>query len=170
MDWAKNTLVTGSNASGKSTFIKAVAVNAVLAQTIMTCWAARFHMPRAQVLSSMALRDNVQGGESYFIVEIKSLKRILEALRTDAPTLIFIDEILRGTNTVERIAASTALLTYLQEQNALCLAATHDMELTRLLPGYRQVHFREEIAPQGHGLPLQAFRGRPPTRAMRSGY
>ncbi len=69
-------LITGSNASGKSTFVKAVALNAILAQSICTCWAETFSMPRAQVMSSMALRDDVQGGDSYFIVEIKSLKRL----------------------------------------------------------------------------------------------
>lgn len=164
VDWTQNVLVTGSNASGKSTFVKAVAVNAVLAQSVLTCWAERYQMPRAQVMSSMAIRDNVQGGESYFIVEIKSLKRILAALRNDVPTLCFIDEILRGTNTVERIAASKALLTYLSEQNALCIAATHDMELTKLLPAYRQVHFREEITPQGMVFPYQLNEGVSGTR------
>ena len=164
IDWRENILVTGSNASGKSTFIKAIAVNAVLAQTVMTCWAERFQMPRAQIVSSMAIRDNVQGGESYFIVEIKSLKRILAVVRKDMPTLIFIDEILRGTNTVERIAASTALLTYISEQNTLCIAATHDLELTKLLPAYRQVHFREEIAPEGMAFPYKLFEGVSDTR------
>ena len=164
IDWRENILVTGSNASGKSTFIKAIAVNAVLAQTVMTCWAERFQMPRAQIVSSMAIRDNVQGGESYFIVEIKSLKRILAALRKNIPTLIFIDEILRGTNTVERIAASKALLTYISGQNALCVAATHDMELTKLLPAYRQVHFREEITPQGMAFPYKLCEGVSDTR------
>jgi hypothetical protein len=164
MDWKENVLVTGSNASGKSTFVKAIAINAVLAQSIYTCWAGRFQMPRAQVMSSMAIRDNVEGGESYFIVEIKSLKRILLALRDDTPTLIFIDEILRGTNTVERIAASTALLTYLSAQNALCVAATHDIELTKLLPAYRQVHFREEITPQGMVFPYKLCEGVSDTR------
>ena len=164
MDWKENVLVTGSNASGKSTFIKAIALNAVLGQSIATCFAQRFAMPRAQVMSSMALRDNVQGGESYFIVEIKSLKRILTALRDDVPTLCFIDEILRGTNTVERIAASRALLEYLGRQNALCIAATHDMELTKLLPAYRQVHFREEISPQGMVFPYKMYEGVSDTR------
>jgi hypothetical protein len=164
MDWNRNVLVTGSNASGKSTFVKAIALNAVLAQSIFTCWAERFRMPRAQVLSSMAIRDNVQGGESYFIVEIKSLKRILSALREDQPTLCFIDEILRGTNTVERIAASVSLLSYLNGQNALCIAATHDIELTRLLPDYRQVHFREEITPQGMVFPYKLCEGVSDTR------
>jgi len=164
MDWQENVLVTGSNASGKSTFVKAVAVNCILAQSVCTCFARRFQLPRAQICSSMALRDNVQGGESYFIVETKSLKRILAALRADVPTLIFIDEILRGTNTVERIAASTALLQYIGDQNALCIAATHDMELTKLLPAYRQVHFREEITPQGMVFPYTLFEGVSDTR------
>jgi len=164
MDWRGNVLVTGSNASGKSTFVKSVALNALLAQSIMTCFAQQFSMPRAQVMSSMALRDNVQGGESYFIVEIKSLKRILSALRQDVPTLCFIDEILRGTNTAERIAASHALLAYMETQNALCIAATHDMELTKLLQDYRQVHFREEITPQGMVFPYKLFEGVSDTR------
>ena len=163
-DWKENVLVTGSNASGKSTFVKAVAVNAVLAQSVCTCWAERFQMPRAQVISSMAIRDNVQGGESYFIVEIKSLKRILTALKSDVPTLCCIDEILRGTNTVERIAASAALLRFLGGQNALCIAATHDRELTKLLPGYRQTHFREEITPQGMVFPYKLMEGVSDTR------
>jgi len=163
-DWRKNMLVTGSNASGKSTFVKAVAVNLILAQSVCTCWAKSVRMPRAQVITSMAIRDNVQGGESYFIVEIKSLKRILTALRGDVLTLCFIDEILRGTNTVERIAASTALLTYIGAQNALCIAATHDMELTKLLPDYRQVHFREEITPRGMVFPYRLMEGVSDTR------
>ena len=164
MDWRQNALVTGSNASGKSTFVKAVAVNLILAQSISTCWAESLKMPRAQVITSMAIRDNVQGGESYFIVEIKSLKRILSALRGDVLTFCFIDEILRGTNTVERIAASKALLSYIASQNALCIAATHDIELTKLLPGYRQLHFREEITPQGMAFPYHLMDGVSDTR------
>ena len=164
MDWAQNVLVTGSNASGKSTFVKAVAVNCVLAQSVCTCFAGRVRMPRAQVYTSMALRDNVQGGESYYIVEIKSLKRILTALREDALTLCFIDEILRGTNTVERIAASKSLLSYISGQNALCIAATHDIELTRLLPDYRQVHFREQITKKGMLFPYRLMEGVSDTR------
>lgn len=150
ISWDQNALITGSNASGKSTFVKALALNAIFAQTIFTCWAERFVIPRAQVMSSMALRDDVQGGDSYFIVEIKSLRRILAALAPETPTLCFIDEILRGTNTVERIATSTSLLRTLNQQNALCMAATHDIELTQLLKdSYRQYHFREEMTEQG---------------------
>jgi DNA mismatch repair ATPase MutS len=164
MRWTENSLITGSNASGKSTFVKALAINAILAQTIFTCWAKRFLMPRAQVMSSMALRDHLKGGDSYFIVEIKSLRRILSALRNDMVTLCFVDEILRGTNTVERIASSTSLLRYLETQNALCIAATHDIELTQLLQGYRQYHFREEMSPQGMAFPYRLMDGPSATR------
>ena len=91
----------GSNASGKSTFLKMVAVNAVLAQTIHTCTAESYHAPVFRIFSSMALRDSIQNGESYYIVEIRSLKRILDAAQTEtAPVLSFVDEVLQGTNTV----------------------------------------------------------------------
>lgn len=144
--WSKNVLITGSNASGKSTFAKAMAVNAILAQSLHLVFAEQFRMPRAQVMSSMAIRDDVMCGDSYFIAEIKSLKRILDAMNSDRITLCFIDEVLRGTNTVERIAASSALLAYLSHENALVMAATHDIELTRLLKeSYENQHFTEEV-------------------------
>ncbi len=145
----RGVLLTGSNASGKSTFIKALAVNAVLAQALNTCTAAAFALPRARVISSMALRDNLSGGESYFVVEVKSFRRILNAVN-QSPCLCFVDEILRGTNTVERIAASAAVLKSLQTGSSLCVAATHDIELTALLNGeYDNFHFKEEIEGKG---------------------
>lgn len=140
-------LVTGSNASGKSTFLKAVALNALLAQTIHTCTADFYSGGLYRIMTSMALRDDLEGGESYYIVEIKSLKRILDAAREgSAPVLCFVDEVLRGTNTVERIAASTQILRSLSRPGVLCFAATHDIELTELLADcYDNYHFEEEI-------------------------
>ena len=145
----RGVLLTGSNASGKSTFIKAMAVNAIFAQSINTCSAAAFSLPRAKVISSMALRDNLSGGESYFVVEIKSFRRILQAVK-HAPCLCFVDEILRGTNTIERIAASSAVLKSLQQGSSLCIAATHDIELTKILSDqYDNYHFKEELKDKG---------------------
>ena len=139
-------LLTGSNASGKSTFLKTVAVNAVFAQTIHTCMADRFQSSLYQVYSSMALRDDLGAGESYYIVEIKALKRILDAAKEGKRVLCFVDEVLRGTNTVERIAASTQILKSLRGENILCFAATHDIELTELLQKeYDNYHFSEEV-------------------------
>lgn len=145
LDWHQPVLLTGSNASGKSTFLKAVAINAILAQTIMTCTAQAFTMPRTHVITSMAIRDDVQAGESYFIRELKSIRRIFDAA-AKRPLLCFIDEILRGTNTMERIAASAAVLEALAALPLLCMAATHDIELTAILEGrYANMHFREEM-------------------------
>ncbi|MBE5862231.1 MAG: hypothetical protein E7295_05205 [Lachnospiraceae bacterium] len=140
-------LLTGSNASGKSTFLKMVALNAILAQTVHTCTADAYQAPYFRMYSSMSLRDDLQGGDSYYVVEIKALKRILMAAKeAGRPVLCFVDEVLRGTNTVERIAASTQILKSLHGDGVLCFAATHDIELTQLLDKmYDNYHFEEEI-------------------------
>lgn len=142
----RGVLLTGSNASGKSTFLKMVALNAILAQTVHTCTADSYQAPFFHVYSSMALRDDMESGESYYIVEIKALKRILDAAGTGKPILCFVDEVLRGTNTVERIAASTQILKSLGSSGILCFAATHDIELTELLSEeFVNYHFEEDI-------------------------
>ncbi len=140
-------LITGSNASGKSTFIKTLAINAVLAQTIYTAVCRSYKASFFQIASSMALQDNILSKESYYIVEIKSLKRIIDRLNQDIPTLCFVDEVLRGTNTLERVAASSRILYSITRSNALCFAATHDIELTHILENYySNYHFQEQIA------------------------
>lgn len=143
----QSVLLTGSNASGKSTFLKTVAVNAILAQTLHTVLAQRYRSSMFQIASSMALRDDIMEQESYYIVEIKSLKRILDKSQTsELPVLCFIDEVLRGTNTVERIASSSQILRVLAQEGNLCFAATHDIELTYLLEQeYANYHFEEQI-------------------------
>jgi DNA mismatch repair ATPase MutS len=97
----------------------------------------------------MAMRDNISDGDSYFIVEIKSLKRILD-LTQNYPCTCYIDEILRGTNTIERIAASASVLDYLHSQNCLCVAASHDIELTNILADkFDNYHFCEQVTNDG---------------------
>lgn len=140
------TLITGSNASGKSTFIKSLAINQILSQTIYTSLSEECKANFFVIYSSMALKDNIISKESYFIVEIKSLKRILDNAKGKYPILCFVDEVLRGTNTPERIAASSRILASLTKENALCFAATHDIELTYILEKYySNYHFRERI-------------------------
>lgn len=139
-------LLTGSNASGKSTFLKTLAVNAIFAQTIHTVLADRYEADYFHILSSMALRDDIETQESYYIVEIRSLKRIMDASEGNVSVLCFVDEVLRGTNTAERIAASSRILRYLAERKALVFAATHDLELTSLLSDvYDNYHFSEQV-------------------------
>ena len=113
---------------------------------INTCAAKRFVMPPAEVITSMAVRDDLMAGESYFIREIRYLKRILDSISEERVTICAIDEILRGTNTGERIRASRAILEYLRDKNCIALVATHDKELTELLGSdYLNYHFSEEI-------------------------
>ncbi len=142
----QSVLITGSNASGKSTFIKTLAINAILAQTIYTSTSRSYESSYFFIYSSMALRDNIFSKESYYMVEIKSLKRILDVINEDTPVLCFIDEVLRGTNTLERIAASSRILADIAGRNALVFAATHDIELTQILENYySNYHFQERI-------------------------
>lgn len=158
-------LVTGSNASGKSTFLKTVAINAVLAQTIHTCLARKYRACYFQIYSSMALKDNLQGNESYYIVEIKSLKRILNHVKEETPLLCFVDEVLRGTNTIERISASAQILKSLAREHVMCFAATHDMELTHLLEAfYSNYHFQEEVKEKDIFFNYVLYKGRAVSR------
>jgi DNA mismatch repair ATPase MutS len=94
----------------------------------------------------MALRDDIFSNESYFITEIRSLKRMLDSVDGGVPGLCIVDEVLRGTNTGERIAAAAEALKQFSKGNCLCLAATHDIELTHILEGtYENMHFTETI-------------------------
>ncbi len=143
----RGVLLTGSNASGKSTFLKTCAINSILAQSIHTVLGAEYKAPFYRIYSSMALKDDIFEGDSYYIVEIRSIKRILDAaLLGTSRVLCFVDEVLRGTNTIERIAASTQILKKLAEEKVQCFAATHDIELTALLnEEYDVYHFEGDV-------------------------
>ncbi|MDO4620193.1 MAG: hypothetical protein Q4B09_06170 [Lachnospiraceae bacterium] len=143
----KSILLTGSNASGKSTFLRGAALAALLAQSVGVVPAEEYRAPLFRIFTSMALKDNLLAGQSYFVVEIASLKRIADAAESDeSPVLAVVDEVLRGTNTIERIAASAEILKSLSRPHVLVLAATHDVELTELLKhDYRNMHFGEEV-------------------------
>lgn len=161
----KSVLLTGSNASGKSTFIKTIAINSILAQTIYTTCSKAYNSSYFNIYTSMALKDDIHSSESYYIVEIKSLKRIIENSDRDIPCLCFVDEILRGTNTVERIASSCEVLSYLDRNNTLCFAATHDIELTHLLDDkFENYHFEETITDNDIKFDYKLHRGRAQTR------
>lgn len=159
-------LITGSNASGKSTFLKMLALNILTAQTIYTVTAESYQAPCVYLYSSMSLRDSLESNESYYIVEIKSLKRIMDNYKQGKhPIVCFVDEVLRGTNTVERIAASTQILKSMSGEGIQCFAATHDIELTHLLEDiYSNYHFEEEIKDGDVLFSYQLKEGRATTR------
>ncbi len=142
----KGMLITGSNASGKSTFLKEVAINLYYAQTIHTCTAKSFRASYCKVLTSMAVKDNIITGDSYYIAEIKSVKRILDE-DVAIPVIGFTDELFKGTNTVERIAANIAVLSAFADSNKLIFAASHDIELCEKCADlYDNYHFTEDIS------------------------
>lgn len=146
VDWQRNTLVTGSNASGKSTYVKSIAISGILAQTINTAIAEKLTMQPGHVLTSMAVEDDIMAGDSYFVAEIKSIKRLLNQVEKGERCYCFIDEILKGTNTIERIAASSSVVTWLADYPRLSFVATHDIELTEMLKEYcDNVHFEETV-------------------------
>lgn len=165
LDINKGVLITGSNASGKSTFIKSVAINQILCQSIYTSCSKKYEGTFFNIYTSMALKDDVLNEESYYMVEIKSLKRIIDKCNENMPCLCFVDEILRGTNTVERIASSSEVLSHLNKSNAICIAATHDIELTYLLEKeYDNYHFEEEITDDDIVFDYRLNKGRAKSR------
>ncbi len=162
----KGVLVSGSNASGKSTFLKSAALSILLSQTIFTAAAGSLKLSFFALYSSMSLRDSLLGGESYYMAEIKAVKRIADrAGKGEVPTACFLDELLRGTNTVERIAASSEILRRLQKKNTLIFAATHDMELTGILEEcYDNYHFEDEVRGEDLFFSYQLKEGKAKTR------
>lgn len=165
MHTEENVLLTGSNASGKSTFLRTVAVNAILAETIYTVAAKSYAMPVCEIYSSMSLKDNLSENDSYYMAEIKSLKRIMDKVSSGRTIICFIDEVLRGTNTIERIAASSQILKELTAENVICFAATHDIELTHILDqSYSNYHFEEEVCGEDVNFNYHLKKGRSVTR------
>ena len=137
-------VITGANASGKSTFMKALAINVILAQTIDTCSAKHFACKPVYVMTCMSLRDDVLSGESYYFREAKYLKRMIDIISANDAVLCVIDEILKGTNTNERIAASKAIMQYIARRDCFVLVATHDMELTEN-NAYKKFYFDSRV-------------------------
>jgi DNA mismatch repair ATPase MutS len=152
-------VITGSNASGKSTFLKAVGLSSLTAASFGFAFADDFETGEFDLYSSMAVSDDLLGGDSYYVVEAKSLKRICDAAKKGS-IICIVDEVLRGTNTVERIAASTRILKALSKENVLCFAATHDLELCDLLKeDMDSYYFTEEISEGNVTFPYVIYSG-----------
>jgi hypothetical protein len=145
-------LITGSNMSGKSTFLRTVGVNAVLAQTINTCLARAYEAPLYRVRSCIGREDDLIAGKSYYVVEVESVLSLVSAGGQNEPHLFIFDELFRGTNAVERIAAAEAVLRALTQHGKphVVLAATHDGELVELLhDNYVVFHLGDAIGAGG---------------------
>ncbi len=143
-------LITGSNMAGKSTFLRSIGVNMVLAMAGAPVCARTLVVSPMGVMSSMRINDNLEESTSTFYAELKKLKEIIEAVYKNEKVFLLLDEILRGTNSADRHTGSLALLKQLIQYKATGMIATHDLELAKLAneyPGnFDNYHFDVQVA------------------------
>ena len=128
----KIALITGSNMGGKSTFLRSIGINTVLALMGAPVCAKSFALSNIELMSSMRVADNLAESTSTFYAELKKLQTIIEAVKQKRKVFILLDEILRGTNSLDRHTGSKALIKQLIEQHTVAIIATHDVELAQL--------------------------------------
>lgn len=146
----KGVLITGSNMSGKSTFLRTVGINVILAQTIYTCFADHYKADFFKVSSSISKADDLTLGKSFYYLEAERLLKLIQSSGDDITSILIIDELLSGTNYIERLAASEAILEYLIKGNCLVVVATHDLDLAgKLHHTYRCYHFTDRVTEDG---------------------
>ena len=142
-------LITGSNMGGKSTFLRSIGVNTILALMGSPVCASSFKISPVRLLSSMRISDNLAENTSTFYAELKKLQTIIEAVNAKQKIFILLDEILRGTNSLDRHTGSKALIKQLIEKEAVAIIATHDVELAKLEKDYpksiRNYHFDVQV-------------------------
>jgi DNA mismatch repair ATPase MutS len=142
----KSILLTGSNMSGKTSFIRTIAINALTGLTLNTCFARQFSMPVLRIYSAIRISDDLMNDRSYYFEEVITIKEMIGKSRNDNPNLFLLDEIFKGTNTVERISAGKAVLSSLAKADNIVFVSTHDIELADLLKDeYELYHFSEKV-------------------------
>jgi ABC-type multidrug transport system fused ATPase/permease subunit len=122
-------LITGANMAGKSTFLRAIGVNYILAINGSPVCATNWRCPLVELRTGMRTSDSLQENQSYFFAELNRLQSIIQALRNGKPMLILLDEILKGTNSTDKQTGSRELIKQLMLQQALVVIATHDIAL-----------------------------------------
>ena len=143
-------LVTGSNMAGKSTYLRSIGVNIILAMAGAPVCGKYLKVSHVQVISSMRITDNLAESTSTFYAELKKLKTIIEKVNNGEKIFILLDEILRGTNSLDRHTGSVALMKQLIKHNAAAIIATHDLELAKLKDEYPEkiinYHFDVQVS------------------------
>lgn len=143
-------LITGSNMAGKSTFLRSIGINIVLAMMGSTVFARSLALSPMKVLSSMRVSDNLEESTSTFYAELKKLKEVINSVYNNEKVFLLLDEILRGTNSADRHAGSKALIKQLIHHKAVGLIATHDLELAKLADEFpdkiHNYHFDVQVA------------------------
>lgn len=136
-------IITGSNMSGKSTFMRCVGLNVILANAGCRVCAENFTLSYMQVISSMRLKDELSAGISSFYAEVLRIKQIMELSKKQIPVLILIDEIFKGTNSIDRIAGAKEVIYKLDYPWIISLITTHDLELCDEVKNLDNYHFKE---------------------------
>lgn len=143
----RSILFTGSNMSGKTTFIRTLGINILTAQTLHTAFARSMRLKSPVMIhAALMLSDSLADGKSFYLKEVESIRDMLSYSRTEYTNLFLLDEIFKGTNTTERIAAAKAVLSYLNTTSNIVVVSTHDTELGGFLANeYDLYHFCEKI-------------------------
>lgn len=142
----KSILLTGSNMSGKTSFIRTIGINALTAQTINTCFANEFSLSRMNIFSAIRISDNLMNDRSYYFEEVLTIKNMIDNSTNGKTNLFLLDEIFKGTNTIERISAGKAVLSAISKDDNIVFVSTHDIELADLLKNeYELYHFSEIV-------------------------
>lgn len=143
-------LLTGSNMSGKSTFLRTLGVNVILAYTGAPVNASSFTLKPMRLFTCINVSDSLSDGFSYFYAEVRRLRQLLQATKESdrTPVLYLIDEIFRGTNNRERLIGSRSFVKALSQSAGFGVVSTHDLELVKLqdeVDELKNYHFRETI-------------------------
>ncbi|MCU4158424.1 hypothetical protein J1N10_20800 [Carboxylicivirga sp. A043] len=142
----KSILLTGSNMSGKTSFIRTIGLNMITGLTINTCFAKLMSIPKLRIYSAIRISDDLMNDKSYYFEEVLTIKEMIEKSSNGKPNLFLLDEIFKGTNTIERISAGKAVLSTLSKNNNIVFVSTHDIELTDMLSDeYELYHFSEIV-------------------------
>lgn len=137
-------MITGSNMSGKSTFLRGVGIHLVLGQGLCISQGPLYQGGFFKIMTSISLKDRIQEGKSYFMMEAESIRRMVKNSDPEVNKLYLIDEIFKGTNPIERLAASVEILNDLA-RNHRVIATTHDIEILKDLEDYKLYYFRHEM-------------------------
>lgn len=161
-------LLTGSNMSGKSTFLRTLGVNIILAYTGAPVNATHFSIRPMRLFTCINVSDSLADGFSYFYAEVRRLKQLLDATNEseELPVFYLIDEIFRGTNNKERLIGSQSYVKALSQSKGFGLVSTHDLELVKLednIGALKNYHFRESIEQGKMKFEYQIHEGPSPT-------
>ena len=139
-------LLTGSNMSGKSTFIRSIGLNYIAGMSLNTCFASEMSLPVSKIFSLIRISDDLMDASSYFFKEVDEMNHIIQYTGNTENAIILLDELFKGTNTIERIASAKAILSFLAKGKNHIFVSTHDIELTTMLQEeFALYHFSESI-------------------------